>query len=349
MNERNQEQQMESTAKLTAEHAQKLATSQTQQFLDRLEKGDVNKFFESKQLTKLDKFAENMDILADGKLDSPKPYSKIANMPENQRAEALQKTSENLRDNMTKVRGNLTQNLGMYSKQQQAELGLVFKGIDMQGGMDKFMSQHYGLTEKITQNPDFQLSGSEKEQAKSRYNDLAKATGLPTTDEVAKRDVAMKNKHFDFNQDGKVTAQEARFGVAFDANKDGRVSMLENLEGKGGVFGRSAAKTQEMNERLSEAGFGQIKKDGYNVLGGNTFKEQDAMEKLTGDSEEKKGALGNIIDATKGGVANKSNPLATPLANPSAKSTDRDIKPIISEGQAPDVSAPQKGLNIGGR
>ena len=46
MNERNQEQQMESTAKLTAEHAQKLATSQTQQFLDRLKKGDVNKFFE---------------------------------------------------------------------------------------------------------------------------------------------------------------------------------------------------------------------------------------------------------------------------------------------------------------
>lgn len=237
MNERNQEQQMESTAKLTAEHAQKLATSQTQQFLDRLKKGDVNKFFESKQLTKLDKFAENMDILADGKLDSPKPYSKIANMPENQRAEALQKTSENLRDNMTKVRGNLTQNLGMYSKQQQAELGLLFKGIDMQGGMDKFMSQHYGLTE-----------------------------------------------------DGKVTAQ-----------------------------------------------------------GGNTFKEQDSMEKLTGDSEEKKGALGNINDATKGDVANKSNPLANNLANHSAKSADRDTKPIISGGQAPDVSAPQKGLNIGGR
>lgn len=330
MNQKDQEQQMESTAKLAAEHAQKLATSQTQQFLDRLKKGDVNKLFESKQLNKLDKFAENMDILADGKLDNPKPYSKIANMPENKRAEALQKTSENLRDNMTKIRGNLAQNPSMYSKQQQAELGLVFKGIDMQGGMDKFMSQHYGLTEKITQNPDFQLSGSEKEQAKSRYNDLAKATGLPTTDELTKRDAAMRNKNFDLNKDGKVTAQEARFGVAFDANKDGKVSILEKLEGTGygNILPRSAAKTKEMNERLSEAGFGQIKKDGYNVLGGNVFKEQDAAEKLTGDSKENKvGSRVNLL----------------------AKSTDKDVKPIISGGQAPNISAPQKGLNIGER
>lgn len=35
-----------------------------------------------------------------------------------------------------------------------------------------------------------------------------------------------------------MNAQEARFGVAFDANKDGRVSTLEKLEGKGGMFGR---------------------------------------------------------------------------------------------------------------
>lgn len=325
MNEKSQEQEMESTAKLAAEHAQKLATSETQQFLDRLKKGDVNKLFENKQLNKLDKFAENMDILADGKLDNPKPYSKIANMPENQRAEALQKTSENLRDNLTKVKSNLAQNPNMYSKQQQAELGLVSKGIDMQGGMDKFMSQHYGLTEKITQNPDFQLSGSEKEQAQSRYNNLAKATGLPTTDEMAKRDATMKNKNFDLNKDGVVNAQEARFGVAFDANKDGKVSILENLEGQGGIFGRSAAKTKEMNERLSEAGFGQIKKDGYNILGGNTFKEEDAMEKL---SKPKQGLISDYTNHKK---------------------IDKDVKPIISGNQTPDVSAPQKGLNIGGR
>ena len=231
-------------------------------------------------MNKLDKFAENMDILADGKLDNPKPYSKIANMPENQRAEALQKTSENLRDNLTKVKSNLAQNPNMYSKQQQAELGLVFKGIDMQGGMDKFMSQHYGLTEKITQNPDFQLSGSEKEQAQSRYNNLAKATGLPTTDEMAKRDAAMKNKNFDLNKDGVVNAQEARFGVAFDANKDGVISKKEKKDIKGGLFGRSKEQTTEVNERLSNAGFGKVKDGSHDIVGGNTFKEQDAFEKM---------------------------------------------------------------------
>ena len=229
MDNKFQEQQIESNTKAIAENAQKAATSVNLQFLEQLQKGDANKLLGNQQLNRLDKFAENMDVLADGKLNNPKPYSKIAQLPEDLRSDALQKTSENLRNNLMKVQENLAQNPTMYSKEQRSELDLIFKGIDMQGGVDKFMSQQYGLTGKKV---DKDRGGLASRNNVSQYNELAKETGLPTTDELEKRSAAMKNRNFDFNKDAMVSVHEARYGVAMDADKDA-IEDLSNKYNKG--------------------------------------------------------------------------------------------------------------------
>ena len=133
----------------------------------------------------------------------------------------------------------------------------------------------------------------------------------------------MQNKNFDINKDGVVGAREARLGVAMDANKDGVISKKEEKDIKGGLFGCSKEQTTEVNERLSNAGFGKVKDGSHDIVGGNTFKEQDAFEK-TKDSKQF-------------------------FKSSSNKGVGKDVKPIISGGQTPNLSAPQKGLNIGGR
>lgn len=137
------------------------------------------------------------------------------------------------------------------------------------------------------------------------------------------REAAMRNKNFDMNKDGVVGAHEARLGVAMDVNKDGVVSKKEEKDIKGGLFGRSKEQTAEVNERLSNAGFGKVKDGTYDLVGGNTFKEQDAFEKMNDSKQFFKSSLN--------------------------KGVDKDVKPIISGGQAPKLSAPQKGLNVDGR
>lgn len=309
--------------------------SENRKFLERLKSGDVNRVFESKQLEKLDKFAENMDSLANGKLDNSKPFSKILDLPKNERSEALDKAVNNLHDNLQSISKNLKENPGVYTKQQQAELNTLFDAMAKiskpnsiwHNSMDvvgSFLNKEYGLQRKTdfdraTKMPDSIGLSNEKD----KYNQLAKEVGLPTTDEMKNRDAAMKNKNFDLDKDGVVGAREARLGVAMDANRDGAISKSEEKAIRGGLFGRSKEQTAEINQRLSDAGFGKAEGGGREIVGGNTFKEQDAMDKMKDSKQFFK------LGANKG--------------------ADKDVKPIISGAQAPNISAPTKGLNVGGR
>ena len=119
MNERNQEQQMES--------------NENKRFLEILKSGKINRVFDGKQLDRLDKLAENMDILANGKLGNNKPFSKVLSLPANERSEAIDKTVKKLFNDMDSVRSKLQETPNIYSKKQQEDLKTLFNAISERG------------------------------------------------------------------------------------------------------------------------------------------------------------------------------------------------------------------------
>lgn len=117
-------------------------------------------FIYGNELNKMDNFAKNMSTLANGKEGPDKPFSSILTKPVSERAAAVKEVAVQLRSDLHKIKDRLENNPGSFTPQQQAELKVVMKGIEQQGGIDKYMAKNFDLPENY--------------QNKEKVNDMVK-------------------------------------------------------------------------------------------------------------------------------------------------------------------------------
>lgn len=117
-------------------------------------------FIYGNELTKMDNFAKNMSTLANGKEGADKTFSNILTKPKAERAAAVKEATVQLRSDLHKIKDRLEKDPGSFTPQQQAELKVVMKGIEQQGGIDKYMAKNFDLPENY--------------QNKEKVNDMVK-------------------------------------------------------------------------------------------------------------------------------------------------------------------------------
>ena len=117
-------------------------------------------FIYGNELNKMDNFAKNMSTLANGKEGPDKPFSSILTKPKSERAAAVKEATVQLRSDLHKIKDRLEKDPGSFTPQQQAELKVVMKGIEQQGGIDKYMAKNFDLPENY--------------QNKEKINDMVK-------------------------------------------------------------------------------------------------------------------------------------------------------------------------------
>ena len=117
-------------------------------------------FIYGNELNKMDNFAKNMSTLANGKEGPDKPFSSILTKPVSERAAAVKEATVQLRSDLHKIKDRLEKDPGSFTPQQQAELKVVMKGIEQQGGIDKYMAKNFDLPENY--------------QNKEKVNDMVK-------------------------------------------------------------------------------------------------------------------------------------------------------------------------------
>lgn len=122
--------------------------------------GSSKVFIYGNELNKMDNFAKNMSTLANGKEGPDKPFSSILTKPKSERAAAVKEATVQLRSDLHKIKDRLENNPGSFTPQQQAELKVVMKGIEQQGGIDKYMAKNFDLPENY--------------QNKEKVNDMVK-------------------------------------------------------------------------------------------------------------------------------------------------------------------------------
>ena len=117
-------------------------------------------FIYGNELNKMDNFAKNMSTLANGKEGADKTFSSILTKPKAERAAAVKEATVQLRSDLHKIKDRLEKDPGSFTPQQQAELKVVMKGIEQQGGIDKYMAKNFDLPENY--------------QNKEKVNDMVK-------------------------------------------------------------------------------------------------------------------------------------------------------------------------------
>lgn len=117
-------------------------------------------FIYGNELNKMDNFAKNMSTLANGKEGADKTFSNILTKPKAERAAAVKEATVQLRSDLHKIKDRLEKDPGSFTPQQQAELKVVMKGIEQQGGIDKYMAKNFDLPENY--------------QNKEKVNDMVK-------------------------------------------------------------------------------------------------------------------------------------------------------------------------------
>ena len=117
-------------------------------------------FIYGNELNKMDNFAKNISTLANGKEGADKPFSSILTKPKAERAAAVKEATVQLRSDLHKIKDRLEKDPGSFTPQQQAELKVVMKGIEQQGGIDKYMAKNFDLPENY--------------QNKEKVNDMVK-------------------------------------------------------------------------------------------------------------------------------------------------------------------------------
>lgn len=122
--------------------------------------GASSVFIYGNELNKMDSFAKNMSTLANGKEGADKPFSSILTKPKSERAAAVKEATVQLRSDLHKIKDRLENNPGSFTPQQETELKLVMKGIEQQGGIDKYMAKNFDLPENY--------------QNKEKVNDMVK-------------------------------------------------------------------------------------------------------------------------------------------------------------------------------
>ena len=117
-------------------------------------------FIYGNELNKMDNFAKNISTLANGKEGPDKPFSSILTKPKSERAAAVKEATVQLRSDLHKIKDRLEKNPGSFTLQQQTEMKLIMKGIEQQGGIDKYMAKNFDLPENY--------------QNKEKVNDMVK-------------------------------------------------------------------------------------------------------------------------------------------------------------------------------
>lgn len=117
-------------------------------------------FIYGNELNKMDNFAKNMSTLANGKEGADKTFSNILTKPKAERAAAVKEATVQLRSDLHKIKDRLEKDPGSFTPQQQAELKVIMKGIEQQGGIDKYMAKNFDLPENY--------------QNKEKVNDMVK-------------------------------------------------------------------------------------------------------------------------------------------------------------------------------
>lgn len=117
-------------------------------------------FIYGNELNKMDNFAKNISTLANGKEGPDKPFSSILTKPKSERAAAVKEATVQLRSDLHKIKDRLEKDPGSFTLQQQTEMKLIMKGIEQQGGIDKYMAKNFDLPENY--------------QNKEKVNDMVK-------------------------------------------------------------------------------------------------------------------------------------------------------------------------------
>lgn len=117
-------------------------------------------FIYGNELNKMDNFAKNISTLANGKEGPDKPFSSILTKPKSERAAAVKDVTVQLRSDLHKIKDRLEKDPGSFTLQQQTEMKLIMKGIEQQGGIDKYMAKNFDLPENY--------------QNKEKVNDMVK-------------------------------------------------------------------------------------------------------------------------------------------------------------------------------
>ena len=117
-------------------------------------------FIYGNELNKMDNFAKNISTLANGKEGPDKPFSSILTKPKSERAAAVKEATVQLRSDLHKIKDRLEKDPGSFTLQQQTEMRLIMKGIEQQGGIDKYMAKNFDLPENY--------------QNKEKVNDMVK-------------------------------------------------------------------------------------------------------------------------------------------------------------------------------
>lgn len=122
--------------------------------------GSSQVFIYGNELNKMDNFAKNISTLANGKEGPDKPFSSILTKPKSERAAAVKEATVQLRSDLHKIKDRLEKDPGSFTLQQQTEMKLIMKGIEQQGGIDKYMAKNFDLPENY--------------QNKEKVNDMVK-------------------------------------------------------------------------------------------------------------------------------------------------------------------------------
>ena len=117
-------------------------------------------FIYGNELNKMDNFAKNISTLANGKEGPDKPFSSILTKPKSERVAAVKEATVQLRSDLHKIKDRLEKDPGSFTLQQQTEMKLIMKGIEQQGGIDKYMAKNFDLPENY--------------QNKEKVNDMVK-------------------------------------------------------------------------------------------------------------------------------------------------------------------------------
>lgn len=174
--------------------------------------GSSKVFIYGNELNKMDNFAKNMSTLANGKEGPDKPFSSILTKPKSERAAAVKETTVQLRSDLHKIKDRLEKDPGSFTPQQQTELKLVMKGIEQQGGIDKYMSKNFDLPENY--------------QNKEKVNDMVKDT---QTHSDKGRD-GMKKQIESVEKDASEQSKENKEKFGGDSKESKPLTPQEKLE-----------------------------------------------------------------------------------------------------------------------
>ena len=237
-------------------------------------------FIYGNELNKMDNFAKNMSTLANGKEGADKTFSNILTKPKAERAAAVKEATVQLRSDLHKIKDRLEKDPGSFTPQQQAELKVVMKGIEQQGGIDKYMAKNFDLPENY--------------QNKEKVNDMVKDAkehtdkgreGVKKQIDSVEKDATEQNKENkekfggDSKESKSLTPQEKLDEMTKNAEKSaekGKSGLKKQIES---IQKDTKDKTNALKDKQSpSAGDKDVKP----VISGNAPKVQAPTKSING-------------------------------------------------------------------